>query len=168
MSRRDDESARRGKGATSYPPPAPHRSKTTPPPKRAPHERRSRKPRLDESESGGIVITPANLIPDQINVIAPRADFPGRALLWPPPPPKNVASAATEGKYTIALYVGRGMGPVSVYVPNVQGFLYADLAHGLLPAAGEEGTIFDALEAAINAQVEPPKPEGTGNDDDPI
>jgi hypothetical protein len=161
---RDEESARRGKGAKSYPPPGAHRPKTTPPPKNAPHERGRRKKNAGESDAG-IVITPANLIPEQINVIAPPAGYPGRALLWPPPPPTNVRSPATEGKYTVALYVGRGMGPVSVYVPNVQGFLYADLAHGLLPAPGEEGTIFDALEAAINAQVEPPKPEGTGNDD---
>ena len=111
---------------------------------------------------GGIVITPANLVPNQINVITPPDGFPGRALLWPPPAPPTVVTPPTRGQYTFVLFVGHAMGPVSVYIPNIQGFLFADLPDGILPPAGY-ATIFDALKDAINAQVEPPPPDGTNN-----
>jgi hypothetical protein len=111
---------------------------------------------------GGIVITPANLVPGQINVITPPPGFPGRALLWPPPAPPTVVTPPTRGQYTFVLYVGHAMGPVSVEIPNLQGFLFADLPEGIRAPAGY-ATLFDALKVAINAQIEPPPPDGTND-----
>jgi hypothetical protein len=162
MLRKEDDSARRGRGPKTDPPPStkPKAGRTT----KAPHANAPTGPTPPDSGADRIVITPANLVPGQINVIAPPAGYPGRALLWPPPPPGEAVSPSRQGQYTFALYVSRGMGPVAVQIPNIQGFLFADLMDGVLPPSEGDGTIFDVLEEAINAQVEPPAPEGTGND----
>jgi hypothetical protein len=151
----------RRKASKSPPPPVVERPKAASARRKVPGRAKARRANVSEA----IVITPANLIPNQINVIPPPPEgYRGRALLWPPPAPGERVAPARPDEYTFALYAGRSLGPVAVHIPNIQGFLFADLKDGVLPPSGEGETILDAIEAAINAQVEPPPPEGTGND----
>jgi hypothetical protein len=106
----------------------------------------------------GIAVRVANLVPGQVNEIAPPEDerYVARALLWPPPAPPNAAQSSSPQQYTFALYVSRVMKPVSVYIPNIQGFLFADLPSDVAPK-----DLLGAIDTAIDSQIEG-KPNGTG------
>lgn len=112
----------------------------------------------------GILITPpdpADLDLGALNTITPPPGFTGRAVLFPPGSVPNV----DPNQYTFVAYIAGALGPTSVYVPsNAQGLLFADLPNGVLPPKAAAGlTLFDAISSAIQHQVGPPPPDGTGN-----
>jgi hypothetical protein len=109
--------------------------------------------------TNGIIITVAVLQPGAINTIVADPNFVGRAVLMPP----GTVVGVDPDQYSFVAYVCPCMGPLALYVPNVSGILFADLPNGILPPTGSNGTIFDAISAAIKAQVSPTAPDGTGN-----
>jgi hypothetical protein len=109
-------------------------------------------------DNTGIVISVPDLVPGKANPVTSQPGFIGRAVLLPPGTNPNAPN-----DYIVVAYVTRSVNPISVPIPNVTDVLFADLPNGLLPPPGY-ATIFDALSAAIGAQIQPNPPTGTGND----
>jgi hypothetical protein len=113
----------------------------------------------------GIVIVvpdPDDLDLGATNTVQPEAGFLGRAVLLPPGSLPNV----DPDQYSFVAYVSAAVGPTAVYIPvNADGVLFADLPNGVLPPKTVNAgmTLFDAISSAINNQVGPPPPDGTGN-----
>jgi hypothetical protein len=133
--------------------------------KAATRQKPSKKSAADANFGISIVVPdPADLVLNGLNPVAPEAGFPGRAVLFPP----GSVPGVDPDQYTFVAYVSQsiaqGEQPTSIFFPsNVDGLLFADLPNGPLTPPGAS-SLFAALASAIQNQVGPPPPDGTGND----
>jgi hypothetical protein len=101
-----------------------------------------------------------------LNTITPQDGFPGRAVLFPPGSVDGVdvnGKQVDKDQFTFVAYIAKALGPTAVFIPlNASGVIFADLPNGPMPPAAGI-TLFDAISSAIQNQIGPPPPDGTGN-----